>query len=68
MLKFFLRNIFEQLKMIEIVAKPIREQSPIYLTGEIVECLIEFTNPSTPQHLISQSNRFVLNFHKFILL
>lgn len=43
--------------MIEIVAKPIREQSPIYLTGEIVECLIEFTNPSTPQHLISQSNR-----------
>ncbi|XP_062562117.1 RAB6A-GEF complex partner protein 2 [Armigeres subalbatus] len=42
--------------MIEITAKLIRDQSAVFLCGETVECLITFTNPTLPEHKISQSN------------
>lgn len=40
--------------MIEVVAKLIR--SHVFLTGEVVECSISFTHPTSPSHMISQSN------------
>ncbi|XP_055637258.1 RAB6A-GEF complex partner protein 2 isoform X2 [Toxorhynchites rutilus septentrionalis] len=46
--------------MIEITAKLIRDQSAVFLCGEIVECLIMFTNPSLPEHKFSQCNSDIL--------
>ncbi|XP_058823491.1 RAB6A-GEF complex partner protein 2 [Topomyia yanbarensis] len=46
--------------MIEITAKLIRDQSAVFLCGEIVECLIIFTNPKLPEHNISQSHSDIL--------
>ncbi|KAL1375216.1 hypothetical protein pipiens_017623 [Culex pipiens pipiens] len=46
--------------MIEITAKLIRDQSAVFLCGEVVECLITFTNPTLPEHRISQSNCDIL--------
>lgn len=46
--------------MIEITARLIRDQSAVFLCGETVECLITFTNPSLPEHRISQSNSDIL--------
>ncbi|XP_065082908.1 RAB6A-GEF complex partner protein 2 [Ochlerotatus camptorhynchus] len=46
--------------MIEITAWLIRDQSAVFLCGETVECLITFTNPSLPEHRISQSNSDIL--------
>lgn len=43
--------------MIEITAKLVREQTPVFLSGELVECFLSFTNPSLPEHRISQSNK-----------
>lgn len=40
--------------MIEVVAKLIRGH--VFLTGEVVECSISFTHPSSPAYMISQSN------------
>lgn len=40
--------------MIEVLAKLIRGQ--VFLSGEVVECSISFTHPTSPAHLISQSN------------
>lgn len=40
--------------MIEVTAKLIRGH--VFLTGEIVECSISFTNPPLPSHKISQSH------------
>lgn len=45
------------LKMIEINARLLREQTPVFLCGEVVECFISFTNPSLPEHRIAQSNK-----------
>lgn len=45
--------------MIEITARLVREQTPVFLCGEIVECFISFTNPSLPEHRIAQSNKLV---------
>ncbi|CAD7093498.1 unnamed protein product [Hermetia illucens] len=42
--------------MIEIVAKLVREQTPAFLCGEVVECFIDFSNPAQAQHRVSQSN------------
>ena len=42
--------------MIEITAKLIR--GPVYFSGEIIECLVTFTNPPNPNHQISQSHRY----------
>lgn len=44
--------------MIDVSAKLIR--GPVYLTGELVECFITFSNPPVPQHKKSQSNSDVL--------
>lgn len=46
--------------MIEITAKLVRDQSAVFLCGEIVECLITFTNPKLSEHAISQSNSDIL--------
>lgn len=43
--------------MIEIKAEILRDQSAVYLCGEIVECFITFTNPLVPEHKIAQSNK-----------
>lgn len=43
--------------MIEIVAKLVREQTPVFLSGEVVELFISFTNPSLAEHRIAQSNK-----------
>jgi len=40
--------------MIEITAKLVR--GPVYFSGEIIECLVTFTNPPNPNHQISQSH------------
>ncbi|XP_003703058.1 RAB6A-GEF complex partner protein 2 isoform X1 [Megachile rotundata] len=40
--------------MIEITAKLIR--GPVYFSGEVIECLVTFSNPPNPIHQISQSN------------
>ncbi|XP_076223263.1 RAB6A-GEF complex partner protein 2 isoform X1 [Nomia melanderi] len=40
--------------MIEITAKLIR--GPVYFSGEIIECLVTFSNPPNPSHQISQSH------------
>lgn len=42
--------------MIEITAKLVR--SHVYFSGEIIECLVTFTNPPNPIHQISQSHRY----------
>ena len=44
--------------MIEITARLVREQTPVFLCGEIVECFISFKNPPLPEHRISQSNKY----------
>ncbi|XP_059612847.1 RAB6A-GEF complex partner protein 2 [Phlebotomus argentipes] len=46
--------------MIEITSKLVREQTPVFLCGEVVECFISFTNPSLPEHKIAQSNIDIL--------
>ncbi|XP_052902894.1 RAB6A-GEF complex partner protein 2 [Anopheles moucheti] len=46
--------------MIEINAKLLRDQSAVFMCGEIVECLIDFIHPSLPEHKISQSNSDIL--------
>ncbi|KAJ6635150.1 RAB6A-GEF complex partner protein 2 [Pseudolycoriella hygida] len=46
--------------MIEIVAKLVREQTPVFLCGEAVELFISFTNPSLAEHRIAQSNNDIL--------
>ncbi|XP_037049692.1 RAB6A-GEF complex partner protein 2 [Bradysia coprophila] len=46
--------------MIEIVAKLVREQTPVFLCGESVELFISFTNPSLAEHRIAQSNNDIL--------
>lgn len=43
--------------MIEITAKLVRDQTPVFLCGEIVECFLYFTNPPLPEHKIAQSNK-----------
>lgn len=43
--------------MIEITSKLLREQTPVFLCGEMVECFISFTNPSLPEHRIAQSHK-----------
>ena len=40
--------------MIEITAKLIR--GPVYFSGEVIECLVTFSNPLNPIHQISQSH------------
>lgn len=40
--------------MIEITAKLIR--GPVYFSGEVIECLVSFSNPPNPIHQISQSH------------
>ncbi|KAK9297237.1 hypothetical protein QLX08_008972 [Tetragonisca angustula] len=40
--------------MIEITAKLIR--GPVYFSGEVIECLVTFSNPPNPIHQISQSH------------
>jgi len=45
----------ERVNMIEITAKLVR--GPVYFSGEIIECLVTFTNPPNPNHQISQSHR-----------
>ncbi|XP_053681100.1 RAB6A-GEF complex partner protein 2 [Anopheles nili] len=46
--------------MIEIKAKLLRDQSAVFMCGEVVECLIDFIHPSLPEHKISQSNSDIL--------
>uniref|UniRef100_A0A182NFM2 RAB6A-GEF complex partner protein 2 n=1 Tax=Anopheles dirus TaxID=7168 RepID=A0A182NFM2_9DIPT len=46
--------------MIEITAKLLRDQSAVFMCGEVVECLIDFIHPSLPEHKISQSNSDIL--------
>uniref|UniRef100_A0A182RNN1 RAB6A-GEF complex partner protein 2 n=1 Tax=Anopheles funestus TaxID=62324 RepID=A0A182RNN1_ANOFN len=46
--------------MIEINAKLLRDQSAVFMCGEVVECLIDFIHPSLPEHKISQSNSDIL--------
>ncbi|XP_058057496.1 RAB6A-GEF complex partner protein 2 [Anopheles bellator] len=46
--------------MIEIKAKLLRDQSAVFMCGEVVECLIDFVHPSLPEHKISQSNSDIL--------
>ncbi|GAB0092887.1 RAB6A-GEF complex partner protein 2 [Sergentomyia squamirostris] len=46
--------------MIEITSKLVREQTPVFLCGEVVECFISFTNPTLPEHKIAQSNNDIL--------
>ncbi|XP_053657770.1 RAB6A-GEF complex partner protein 2 [Anopheles marshallii] len=46
--------------MIEINAKLLRDQSAVFMCGEIVECFIDFIHPSLPEHKISQSNSDIL--------
>uniref|UniRef100_A0A182PAC1 RAB6A-GEF complex partner protein 2 n=1 Tax=Anopheles epiroticus TaxID=199890 RepID=A0A182PAC1_9DIPT len=46
--------------MIEICAKLLRDQSAVFMCGEVVECLIDFIHPSLPEHKISQSNSDIL--------
>lgn len=47
--------------MIEITAKLIR--GPVYFSGEVIECLVTFSNPPNPNHQISQSHRLrIINF------
>lgn len=43
--------------MIELTAKLVREQTPVFLCGEIVECFILFTNPSLDEHKTAQSHK-----------
>lgn len=43
--------------MIVVTAKLVRDQSPVFLCGETVECFISFANPTLPENRISQSNR-----------
>lgn len=43
--------------MIEITAKLVREQTPVFLCGEIAECFILFTNPALDEHKIAQSHK-----------
>ncbi|XP_053989101.1 RAB6A-GEF complex partner protein 2 isoform X2 [Hylaeus anthracinus] len=40
--------------MIEITAKLVR--GPVYFSGEVIECLVTFSNPPNPIHQISQSH------------
>ncbi|XP_012272249.1 RAB6A-GEF complex partner protein 2 [Orussus abietinus] len=40
--------------MIEIIAKLVK--GPVYFSGEMVECLVTFSNPPNPVHQISQSH------------
>lgn len=40
--------------MIEVVARLIRGH--VFLSGEVVECGITFTHPTSPSHMISQSH------------
>lgn len=40
--------------MIEVTAKLVR--GPVYLSGEVVECLISFVHPQSPSHKVSQSH------------
>lgn len=40
--------------MIEVVTKLIRGH--VFLSGEVVECSISFTHPTSPTHMISQSH------------
>lgn len=40
--------------MIEIVSRLTRGH--VFLAGELVECTISFTHPTSPTHMISQSN------------
>uniref|UniRef100_A0A8W7PTE7 Uncharacterized protein n=1 Tax=Anopheles coluzzii TaxID=1518534 RepID=A0A8W7PTE7_ANOCL len=46
--------------MLEINAKLLRDQSAVFMCGEVVECLIDFIHPSLPEHKISQSNSDIL--------
>lgn len=45
--------------MIEVTAKLIR--GPVYFSGEVIECLVTFSNPPNPSHQISQSHRYIIN-------
>lgn len=54
--------------MIEITAKLVR--GPVYFSGEIIECLVTFTNPPNPNHQISQSHRYdtINTFNLFVII
>jgi hypothetical protein len=43
--------------MIQIEAKLLRDQSAIFLCGEVLECFITFTNLTLPEQRTTFSNK-----------